>query len=86
MQGARKGRPEVVVVTGSSAGIGRAIALRMAQEGYAVVVNYHTSADAAATSQPCVGRESASRRDASMRAGFASRQVPRRWSGVVCGM
>ncbi|HUE72522.1 MAG TPA: 3-ketoacyl-ACP reductase [Pirellulaceae bacterium] len=38
----------VALVTGSSRGIGRAIALRMAQEGYAVAVNYHSSADAAA--------------------------------------
>jgi len=35
------------VVTGSSRGIGRAIALRFAADGYDVAVNYHTSADAA---------------------------------------
>jgi NAD(P)-dependent dehydrogenase (short-subunit alcohol dehydrogenase family) len=35
------------VVTGSSRGIGRAIALRFARDGYDVAVNYHTS-DAAA--------------------------------------
>lgn len=35
------------VVTGSSRGIGRAIALRFAGDGYDVAVNYHTSEDAA---------------------------------------
>jgi 3-oxoacyl-[acyl-carrier protein] reductase len=38
----------VALVTGSSRGIGRAIALRLAQDGHAVVVNYHSSAGAAA--------------------------------------
>jgi NAD(P)-dependent dehydrogenase (short-subunit alcohol dehydrogenase family) len=36
------------VVTGSSRGIGRAIALRFARDGYDVAVNYHTSDEAAA--------------------------------------
>jgi len=35
------------VVTGSSRGIGRAIAVRFARDGYDVAVNYHTSGDAA---------------------------------------
>jgi 3-oxoacyl-[acyl-carrier protein] reductase len=35
------------VVTGSSRGLGRAIALRFAADGYDVAVNYHTSEDAA---------------------------------------
>jgi 3-oxoacyl-[acyl-carrier protein] reductase len=38
----------VALVTGSSRGIGRGIALRLADEGYAVTVNYHSSASAAA--------------------------------------
>ena len=35
------------VVTGSSRGIGRAVALRFADDGYEVAVNYHTSGAAA---------------------------------------
>jgi NAD(P)-dependent dehydrogenase (short-subunit alcohol dehydrogenase family) len=37
----------VAIVTGASRGIGRGIALRQGREGYAVVVNYHSSAAAA---------------------------------------
>lgn len=40
-------RSKTCVVTGSSKGIGRAIALRFGQEGCEVVVNYRTSAEAA---------------------------------------
>ncbi|MFB6117268.1 SDR family oxidoreductase [Halosegnis sp.] len=35
------------VITGSSRGIGRAVALRFARDGYDVAVNYHTSESAA---------------------------------------
>lgn len=37
----------VAIITGSSSGIGQAIAIEMAREGAAVVVNYHSSKDGA---------------------------------------
>ncbi len=39
---------KIAVVTGASRGIGRAIALELAQRGARGVVNYHRSAEAAA--------------------------------------
>ncbi|MBD3162603.1 MAG: SDR family oxidoreductase [Candidatus Eisenbacteria bacterium] len=47
------------LVTGSAARIGRAIALRLAQEGYAVLAHYHTSREAAES----LAREIAERGD-----------------------
>ena len=38
---------KTAIVTGSSRGIGRAIAFRLAQEGANVVVTYHSSKDTA---------------------------------------
>jgi glucose 1-dehydrogenase len=38
---------KVAIVTGSSSGIGRAIAIELARRGAAVTVNYHTGAEAA---------------------------------------
>ena len=38
---------KVVLITGAAKGIGRAIALELAQHGYDIVINYHTSRDAA---------------------------------------
>jgi len=35
------------LITGASRGIGRAIAIKMAQEGYAVVINYLNNHEAA---------------------------------------
>ncbi|MBI4003260.1 MAG: glucose 1-dehydrogenase [Nitrospira defluvii] len=40
---------KIAIVTGASSGIGRAIAERLAQEGAAVVVNYHVNAEKART-------------------------------------
>lgn len=38
---------KTAIVTGASRGLGRTIALRLGQEGYAVIVNYRTHPEAA---------------------------------------
>jgi len=45
---APKQRPRVAIVTGGAGGIGKAICLRLARDGYHVVVNYRNQADRAA--------------------------------------
>ncbi len=47
-QDSAKAHPLVAIVTGGAGGIGRAICLRLAQEGYNVVVNYRGRSEAAA--------------------------------------
>ncbi|MGL5795082.1 MAG: SDR family NAD(P)-dependent oxidoreductase [Waterburya sp.] len=45
-------KEKVAIITGSSPGIGRAIATRLAKEGATVVINYFHSADKAETAIP----------------------------------
>src|SRR5438552_1031922 len=67
---------KVAVVTGSSRGIGRAIAVRFAREGADVVVNYVRGADEAR--QACAEVESAGRRSLLVQADLGSAADARR--------
>ena len=49
--------PPVVLVTGASRGLGRGIALQLAEKGYSVAINYTRNAAAAeATALECTAR------------------------------
>lgn len=48
---------KVAIVTGAAKGIGRAIALRLAQDGYKVLINYCTSEQAAKEVMDCIRQE-----------------------------
>lgn len=67
-----EGSNRVILVTGGSRGIGRAVALRLARDGAIVVVNYHSSEESARQVveeiQAAGGRARALRADVSMMA------------------
>lgn len=42
------------LITGASRGIGRAIAERLAKDGYAVIINYHSNSDAAQAAKAAI--------------------------------
>ena len=50
------GRP-IALITGGSRGIGRAIAIQLARDGFRVVINYHTNQEAAESVREIIASE-----------------------------